>query len=220
MRIIVVGGGKAGSFLLGALSQGHEVVLLEKDPARVELLRERFPGAHVRHGDGCEPTALEQAGIAHCDLVGAVTGDDEDNLVISYLSKFEFRVPLVFAKVNNPRNEWLFNPSWGVDVAVDPAGILASLVEEEVGLEELVTLLKLQRGNVAVEEVLLRGDSPLVGKSLQELALPPQFMVASVLREGDILVPRGDLVLRAGDKVLFFSEADRVEELRRLLGMD
>jgi trk system potassium uptake protein TrkA len=218
MRIIVVGGGKAGSFLLGALSRSHDVVLLEKDPARVELLRERFPGAHVRHGDGCEPTVLEQAGIGDCDLVVAVTGDDEDNLVISYLAKFEFGVPLVFAKVNNPRNEWLFNSSWGVDVAVDTAGILASLVEEEVGLGELVTLLKLQRENIALEEFTVDEGSALAGRKVGELKWPAQVVLAAVVREGRPWVPHEEEIFRAGDRLLFICSSDRVDELRALLG--
>lgn len=217
MRIIVVGGGKTGSFLLGALSPGNEVVLLEKDQARVELLRERFPGARIRHGDGCEPGLLEEAGIRGCDLVVAATGDDEDNLVISYLSKFEFQVPLVFAKVNNPRNQWLFNRSWGVDVAVDPAGILASLVEEEVGLGELVTLLKLQRENVAVEEYAVEEGSSLAGKNIVDMELPSQVVLAAVVREGRPMVPRREESFQVGDRLLFICSAEKVEELRALL---
>ncbi len=217
MKVLLVGGGKTGSFLLGALSKNNEVVLLEKDASRVGLLRERWPQKDIRHGDGCEPSVLEDAGVKDADVVVAATGDDEDNLVISYLSKYEYGVPMVFAKVNNPRNEWLFNRNWGVDVAVDPAGILASLVEEEVGLGDLVTLLKLQRENVAVEEFTLEEDHPWIGRRFGEVRWPEQVVLAVAFRENALLIPRAEEVFQKGDRLLFVCPLNRQEELRKLL---
>lgn len=220
MRIIVLGGGMVGRYLLEALRSDHQMVVVEKRLERVKELREAFPDAAIIHGDACEPKVLDTARMAGADVAAAVTGDDEDNLVISYLAKFEYGVPLVFARVNNPKNEWLFTSDWGVDEAICSASIIVHLVQEEISLGEMVTLLKLRRENLAVEEVLLEEGSRVVGKSIGELNLPPQTLVATVLRDRRLLIPRGDLVLKQGDKVLFVSEAERAEELKRILGLD
>ncbi|WP_287152987.1 NAD-binding protein [Candidatus Solincola tengchongensis] len=219
MRIVVLGGGMVGRYLLEALREEHQVVLVEKRLDRVKELRDRFPDADIVHGDACEPKVLDVAKTAGADAVAAVTGDDEDNLVISYLAKFEYGVPMVFARVNNPKNEWLFTAEWGVDEAICSASIIVQLVREEISLGEMVTLLKLRRENLAVEEVLVEEGSGVVGKSIGELDLPPQVLVATVLRDRHLLIPRGDLVLQRGDKVLFVSEADRAEDIRRILGL-
>jgi len=218
MRIIVMGGGMVGRYLLETLRGDHQVILVEKRLERVEELREWLPDAAIIHGDACEPHVLDTAKVAGADVVAAVTGDDEDNLVISYLAKFEYGVPLIFARVNNPKNEWLFTPEWGVDEAICSASIIVQLVQEELSLGEMVTLLKLRRENLVVEEVLLEGGSTVIGKRISELNLPPQTLVAAVLRERHIIVPRGNVVLEEGDKVLFISEIDKAQELRRILG--
>lgn len=220
MRIIVLGGGMVGRYLLEALRGDHQVIVVEKRLERVQELREWFPEADIIHGDACEPHVLDTAKVGGADVAAAVTGDDEDNLVISYLAKFEYGVPLVFARVNNPKNEWLFTPEWGVDEALCSASIIVQLVREEISLGEMVTLLKLRRENLVVEEVLLEEGNTVIGRSIGELNLPPQTLVATVLRERHLLIPRGDLVLQKGDKVLFLSEVDKAEELRRILGLD
>ena len=220
MRIIVLGGGMVGLHLLASLQEDHEVIVVEKRQERVKELLEKHPGAEIIHGDACEPKVLDAAKVAGADAVAAVTGDDEDNLVISYLSKFEYGVPLVFSRVNNPKNEWLFTSDWGVDEAICSASIIVHLVQEETTLGEMVTLLKLRRENLAVEEILLEEGSKMAGKTLRELNLPPQTVVATVLRDRRLLIPRGDLALLAGDKVLFISEADMVEELKGIAERD
>lgn len=220
MRIIVLGGGMVGLHLLTSLRNDHQVVVVEKRRERVDELKERFPDAAVMHGDACEPSVLDAASVAGADVVAAVTGDDEDNLVISYLSKFEYGVPLVFARVNNPKNEWLFTPEWGVDEAVCGASIIVQLVREEMTLGEMVTLLKLRRENLVVEEAQLEEGNAAVGKTIKDIPLPPNTLVATVLRDRRILIPKGDLALAAGDKVLFISEPDRIEDLRRILSLE
>lgn len=220
MRIIVLGGGMVGLHLLSSLQEDHQVIVVEKRQERVEELKERFPQANILHGDACEPSVLDAAQVAGADVVAAVTGDDEDNLVISYLSKIEYGVPLVFARVNNPLNQWLFTEDWGVDEAICSASIIVQLVQEGLTLGEMVTLLKLQRENLVVEEVVLEEGNAVIGKTIKEINLPSKTLVATVLRDHRILVPRGDLVLFAGDKVLFISEPDKVEELRELLGLE
>jgi len=209
-----------GLHMLASLREDHQVVVVEKRQDRVEELKEKFPDADILHGDACEPAVLDAAKVVGADVVAAVTGDDEDNLVISYLSKFEYGVPLVFARVNNPKNEWLFTTDWGVDEAVCSASIIVQLVQQELTLGEMVTLLKLKRENLVVEEVQLEEGNSVVGKTIKEIPLPSDSLVATVLREQHILIPRGDLALLAGDKVLFITEPDKVGELRKSLGLD
>ncbi len=220
MRIIVLGGGMVGLHMLASLGDEHQLIVVEKRRERVEELREKSPGADILHGDACEPAVLDAARAAGADVVAAVTGDDEDNLVISYLAKFEYGVPLVFARVNNPKNEWLFTSEWGVDEAVCSASIIVHLVQEELTLGDMVTLLKLRRENLVVKEVQLEEQTPIVGKLIREIPLPPRTLVATVLRDRHILIPRGDMALLAGDKILFISEPDKAEELGKLLGLD
>ena len=219
MRIIVLGGGMVGLHLLSSLKEEHHVVVVEKRQDRVEELREKFPQANILHGDACEPAVLDAAGTVGADVVAAVTGDDEDNLVISYLAKFEYGVPMVFARVNNPKNEWLFTEAWGVDEAICGASIMVQLVQEGLTIGEMVTLLKLKRENLVVEEVVLEEGSEVVGKNLRDIELPANTLVATVLRDRRILIPRGDLALFAGDKILFISEPDKLEELKRRLSI-
>jgi len=220
MRIIVLGGGMVGLHMLSSLQEENQVIVVEKRQERVEELKEKFPHANILHGDACEPSVLDAAQVAGADVVAAVTGDDEDNLVISYLSKFEYGVPLVFGRVNNPKNEWLFTPDWGVDEAVCSASIIVQLVREELTLGDMVTLLKLRRERLVLEEVQLKEGSPVVGKAIKDMQLPEETLVATVLRESSNLIPRGDLTFMAGDKVLFITDPDKVEELRSLLGLD
>jgi trk system potassium uptake protein TrkA len=209
-----------GLHLLASLKDDHQVIVVEKRQERVEELHEKHPEVDILHGDACEPHILDAAKVAGADAVAAVTGDDEDNLVISYLSKFEYGVPIVFARVNNPKNEWMFTGEWGVDEAICSASIIVQLVQEEVTLGEMITLLKLRRENLVVEEVILEEGSGVAGKTIRELELPPKTMVATVLRDRRLLIPRGDLILFAGDKILFISELDKVDELKELLGLD
>ncbi|MDD3718712.1 MAG: NAD-binding protein [Actinomycetota bacterium] len=220
MRIIVLGGGMVGLHMLVSLRDDHQVVVVEKRLERVGELKEKFPEADILHGDACEPSVLDAARVAGADVVAAVTGDDEDNLVISYLSKFEYGVPLVFARVNNPKNEWLFTADWGVDEAVCSASIIVQMVREELTLGEMVTLLKLRRERLVIEEVQLDAGSPVVGKAIKDMSLPEETLVATVLRESSNLIPRGDLTLMAGDKVLFVTDPDKVDILRGVLGLD
>jgi trk system potassium uptake protein TrkA len=132
MRIIIVGAGKSGIYLAEKLRHDHDLTVIEQRPELAEHLGARVPGISVVRGDGCEPSVLERAGARHTDLVAALTGDDQDNLVISYLAKSVYNVPLVFARTNHPKNEWLFTPVWGVDVAVSAASQVHSLIETEV----------------------------------------------------------------------------------------
>lgn len=202
MIAFIVGGGRGGSYLAHDLeSQGYAVKLIDKRPEVVAKLRQEFGGAIVC-GDGCSPTVLEEAGVEKASLVVAMTPDDEDNLVICRLSKRHFGVPRVLARVNNPRNQWLYTRAWGVDVAVSQVHITAKLIEEEIGLGELVTLLKLQRGEIALVELVLPEGGRALGRAIRDLGLPSESIIVSIIRTGKLVFPRGDTALQAGDEIL------------------
>ena len=216
MRIFVAGAGNIGRYLAYDLgNRGHEVTLMDLSQAALDMV----PGESVQTmiGDACSPQVLENAGLRTADVMIAATGDDEDNLVVSLLAKQEFAVPRVVARVNHPTNEWLFDDSWGVDLAVSPPHMLTALVEEEVSSGDLVHLLKLQRGKVELVEVRLAADSPAVDRRIEELDLPGDITLVAVLREGHVVTCRGTTPLVEGDEVLAIVSESQIEHLRALL---
>ncbi|MDQ3973096.1 MAG: TrkA family potassium uptake protein [Actinomycetota bacterium] len=218
MRVVVAGAGNIGRYLSVDLGQrGHQVTLIEQSDAA--LARVPDGGIVKLLGDACAPQVLERAGVREADVVVAATGDDEDNLVISLLSKQEFAVPRVLARVNHPVNEWLFDESWGVDLAVSPPHLLTALVEEEVIAGDLVPLLKLQHGEVELVEVRLDERSAAVGQLVQDLRLPNDVTLVAVVRHSHVTPCRGTTPLAVGDEVLAVVSGGRAEELRaRLIG--
>jgi trk system potassium uptake protein TrkA len=220
MKVVIAGGGAVGTFIAGELQEaGHEVHLIEQDPARVARMREvgEPPGVTWHEADACEVERLRAVGLADADVVAAVTGDDEDNLVISLLAKQEFAVPRVVARVNNPKNEWLFDESWGVDVAVSTPHLLTALVEEAVSVGTLVRLLSFEGGRATLIEVTLAADSPAAGHEIVELDFPRDSTVVAVLRGDRVVVPRGDTSLQVGDEVLVLVTAESIDEVRAIL---
>ena len=215
MRVVITGAGAVGRHLAADLAQrGHAVVLIEQNPDIIEKAEDWTEGVQLMLGDGCEPWVLDQADLRTADVVVAATGDDEDNLVTSLLAKQEYGVPRVLARVNHPRNEWLFNEQWGVDAAVSPPHILTAMVEEAVSVGDLVRLLRLEGGKVALVEVTLPGDSKNVGKALYELRLPPDSAVVAVLREGHVVIPQPETVITAGDEVIALTSPGSEADLR------
>ena len=182
IRIAVAGAGNVGSFVAEDLSKkGHDIVVIEQDPAVIEIVKPELDVSWVK-GDACELYTLDAAVLSSCEVVVAATGDDEDNLVISLLAKQEFAVPRVVARVNHPDNQWLFTESWGVDVAVSMPHLLTSLVEEAVSIGDVVKLLNLEQGKVALLEVTLDEGSPAAGKTVGELRLPPDCTIVAIVR--------------------------------------
>ncbi len=218
MRVAVAGAGKVGRFLADDLaSSGHVVVLIDKDP---DLLADfdAAEGVQLAAADACEVSSLHGLHLEEVDVMVAVTGDDEDNLVISLLAKQEFAVPRVIARVNHPKNHWLFNESWGVDVAVSTPQLLAGLVEEAVSVGVLVRLLQFERGNTRLVEVTLAAGSPAVGTAVSDLGLPRGSTIVAIVREGHVVAPRADTYLDTDDEVLVLAGANTDdEELRTLL---
>ncbi len=156
--------------------------------------------------------------VLDTDLVVAVTGDDEDNLVVSYLSKFEYDAPQVIARVNNPVNRWLFTKAWGIDVEVSTPDIIAKIIEEETTLGEVVTVMKLQASDIGLVEITLPSDAAALGKSLSELTLPPDTLIVTVVREDALMIPRADTVLQPKDRILAITDVRHQGTLEGLLG--
>ncbi len=220
MKVLIAGAGKVGAFIAADLSAaGHEVTMIDVNPARIEQLRdlESLAGTKVVTADACEVTELIAAGAETVDVVVAVTGDDEDNLVISMLAKQEFAVPRVLARVNHPENRWLFDQAWGVDVAVSTPHLLTALVEEAVSVGTLVRLMSLPGGRAQLVEVTLAVGTPVEGKDLATIPFPRNSTVVAVVRAGSVVVPRGDTTLLVGDEVVMLVNEESEADVRTLL---
>lgn len=220
MRVVVAGAGNVGTFIADDLVKaGHEVVLVESDADRVAALKTMGEptGVNWLVADACELSELAKASPETADVVAAVTGDDEDNLVISLLAKQEFAVPRVVARVNHPRNRWLFNESWGVDVAVSTPHLLTAMVEEAVTVGSLVRLLSLEGDKARLSEVRLTADSPANGRDIVSLDLPREASIVAIVRKSNVTVPHGDTTLHDGDEVLFLTAPEAEEDVVRIL---
>jgi trk system potassium uptake protein len=220
MYVIIVGGGKTGSQLArGLIEQGHEISVIEWRENVIERLKEEIPEKFIYMGDGSSPTILETAQIGRAQVLAAVTGEDEANLVICTLARMEFNVPRVIGRVNNPKNAWLFTPQMGVDVALDQTDILVKLIEEEMSMGDMMTLLKLRKGEYAVVEEKIRPDSIALGKSLSELCIPTECVIAAIIRKGKLVIPHGDTNLQSADEIIAVVHASQSKELADILGV-
>ena len=225
MRVAVAGAGNVGQFIANDLADaGHEVLLIEQEPSvatradpALSTPRENGGSVEWRTADACEVSSLREAELGKMDVVVAATGDDEDNLVISLLAKQEFAVPRVVARVNHPKNEWLFNETWGVDVAVSTPHLILALTEEALSVGSLVRLLQLEKGRARLVEVTLAEDSPVIGRVIAELPIPRDSTFVAIVREEHVVVPRGDTGFQAGDEVLALVTPDSEDEVRQLL---
>ncbi len=218
MFVLIVGGGKTGSHLAGLLlAGGHKVVVVDGRPEIAELLRTQLPPEAVVSGDGADPKVLLQAGVKNADVVAAVTADDEDNLVVSTMARFEFGVRRVIARVNDPKNAWLFTREMGVDVPINQADLMAKLIAEEMSIGDMMTLVKLRRGQYSLVEEKVDPKSLAVGKAVRDLDLPCDCVLAAIIRKGDLILPREDTVLEPVDEVLAIVRAGQQAELNKLL---
>ena len=217
MRIAIAGGGNVGRYVAKDLMErGHDVVVIEQHKELVDALRDDYDVNWVV-GDACELHTLDAAVLSSCEVVVAATGDDEDNLVISLLAKQEFAVPRVVARVNHPDNLWLFTETWGVDVAMSMPHLLTSLVEEAVSVGDLVRLLSLEQGKVALLEVRLAEGSPAEGKTIGDLKIPPDCSLVAVVRDSHVITPSDDTPLHTGDEVLAIAAPEAENDLKRAL---
>jgi trk/ktr system potassium uptake protein len=217
VRVAIAGAGNVGLFIANDLhAAGHDVQLIEQNPAVVERAA-TVPGVEWFVADACEVSSLKEAGFERCDVVVAATGDDEDNLVISLLAKQEFAVPRVIARVNHPKNEWLFNENWGVDLSVSTPHLITALVEEAVSVGRLVRILQFERGQARLVEVTLAENAPVVDRALKDVDVPRDVTVVAVVRGEHVVMPRGDTVFEAGDEVLAMVTPDSEEKIRTIL---
>ncbi|RCK71349.1 TrkA family potassium uptake protein [Desertihabitans brevis] len=219
MRVVIAGAGNVGrSIASELLANGHEVLLIDRDPRSIKV--ESVPDAEWLLADACELSSLEEAGLDTCDVSIAATGDDKVNLVHSLLAKTEFGVPRTVGRVNHPRNEWMFDDVWGVDVAVSTPRIMSALVEEAVTVGDLVRLFQFRRGNSNLVEMTLPENSPAVGQRISDLAFPRQVVLVAVIRDGLAQAPQRDATLEADDELLFVTDPAHERELAELLTPD
>lgn len=215
MRIAIAGAGKVGKAIARELnSNGHEILLIDRDPA--EVRPEAIPGVRMFLADACEATALEAAELGTCQILIAATGDDKVNLVVSLLAKTEYGVPRVVARVNHPKNEWMFDESWGVDVAVSTPRIVAALVEEAVSVGDLVRLFTFRKGNADLVEITLAADSPVIGRRVDQVVMPTDTALVAILRQSRVIAPTPDDSLEVGDELLFVSSIEQQPELQKI----
>lgn len=216
MRVAIAGAGAVGrSIAQELLENGHEVLLVDKDPKAIKV--EMVPRAEWLLADACEISSLDDAALERCHVVVASSGDDKVNLVVSLLAKTEYGVPRVVARINHPKNEWLFNESWGVDVAVSTPRLLSALVEEAVSVGDLVRLMTFRQGDANLVELTLPDDAPLNGERVGSINWPRDTALVAILREGRVLVPTKDDTLEAGDELMFVASQDVEDELSDLL---
>lgn len=217
MRVAIAGAGKVGRAIARELIQnGHQILLIDRDAA---LAR---PGvvedAEVLMADACEVSALEEARLFECDVVVAATGDDKVNLVVSLLAKTEFGVPRVVARVNHPKNEWMFDSTWGVDVAVSTPRMLSALVEEAVSVGDLVRLFSFRQGEADLLEITLASDSPVAGQRVGAQSWPEDTALVAIVRGDRVIAPTADDPLEIGDELIFVASPRQESALQQMLG--
>ncbi len=214
MYIIVVGGGKVGYYLAKELiEEGHEVLVIEKDSTKAERIAEELGDISLR-GDGCEASTMEAAGFGRADMVIAVTGDDEDNLVSCQVAKAKFNVPRAVARINNPKNEEIFK-KLGIDTTVSATGAILAQIEQEIPTHPLIPLLTLKGGGLEIVEVKVPKGAAVVGRRIDDIVLPPQAIIALVIDdEGEPRVPNADTIVQAGDDVVAVTRTENEDALR------
>jgi trk system potassium uptake protein TrkA len=219
MKVIIVGGGQVGIYIANLLLQNKcAVKIIENREAVYEKLLKELPKDCLAHGSGTDPTVLESAGITDADVLVAVTGADETNLVASTVAKFEFNVPRVIARVNNPKNTWMFNASMGVDIGLNQADLMAHLVIEGIDLKNILTLLKINRGDYSIVQVYVDAHSEAVHKTIKDLVIPSNAVLISIFRGESTIIPRGDTEIQQGDSILALADDESQVVINKLFG--
>ena len=217
MKVIITGGGQVGSYLASLLlSNGYEVLLIEKSEKVYNKLENELPHDSLILGNASDPQVMEKAGFTSADVVAAVTGKDETNLVVSTLAKMEFGVPRVVAKVNNPKNNWLFNHEMGVDIGINQADLMAHFVVEEMNLKDMFTILKLNRGNFSIVQIKVQPNAKAANQLLKDLFIPQDAILIAITRDEVLIIPKGDTQILVDDEILALTSEVSVKELEKL----
>ena len=217
MKIIIIGGGQVGSYLATLLlSNGHEVRLIEQSEKAYNKLLKELPSELLIFGNESDPEILKKAGIESADVVAAVSGADETNLVVSTLAKMEFRVPRVVSMVNNPKNAWLYNGQMGVDVCVNQAEIIAKLVVEDMDMKDMFTMLKLSNGDYSIIQINVGEDAKAANKCVKDLLIPKKTVLIAITRNGSVLIPKGDTQILVGDEILTLTDESSRKSLTEI----
>ena len=217
MKVIIVGAGRTGSQLARELmGQGHEVKVVEFREEIVTRIHRELPTESIVEGNYTDMAALEAAGIQEADVVAATSTNDDANLTVCYLAREKYGVRRTIARVNNPRDAWLFNDTFHVDVAVNQAAIMTRLIEEEMSMGDMMTLLKLRRGNYSLVEEKIPEGARAIGAAIKDLKLPEHCVIAAIIRKGEVMIPRGVTTFMAGDEVLAITDPDGAVALAEL----
>jgi trk system potassium uptake protein TrkA len=217
MFVLIAGGGRTAAQLAALLlEQNHQVRVVEHRSEILPHLHRELPTETIYEGDATSPHILEQTGIQRAHVLAACTPNDADNLVLCYLARTRYQVPRTIAQINNPRNAWLFNEQFHVDVALNQSDILSRLIAEEMSLGDMMTLLKLRRGQYAVVEEKIPEGAKAVGMVIRDMELPAECNVAAIIRQGRMVVPHGGTVMEAGDEVLAITDREGADRLATL----
>ena len=216
MKVMIIGGGKVGTYLASKLlAEKHEVRLIELRPEEESRILQDVPKEAITFGNGTDPDVLEAAGIRKMNVIAAVTGVDETNLVATTLARYEFLVPRTIARINHPKNAWMFTETMGVDVAINQADLMAALIAEEMSLGDMVTLHALRKGHYSLVEEKVAPNAMANGKRLSDLKLPAESSITAVLRKGDLIIPTPDLTFQTADEVIALVHQSKKKDLAK-----
>ena len=217
MNVIIVGGGKTGVYVANLLLANHcRVKVMESRRSVLEKMKEELPSDCVFEGSGTDPNMMEAAGINTTDVLVCATGADETNLVASTIGKFEFNVPRVIARVNNPHNAWMFNAGMGVDVSINQADLIGHIILEGIDMKDMTTLLKLERGNASIVQIHVSETSSVNGKQIKDLDIPENAILIALMRGEENFITRGDTVIHAGDDLLALADEVTQPKLNKI----
>lgn len=220
LTVLIAGKGKVGSYLGSLLlEKNHRVKIIEELDSEISMLQHSLPDDIIIKGNPINPQVLVTAGIKEADIVAAVTRSDEINLVITSLARFEYNVPRTVARVNVPKNAWLFTPVMGVDIALNQADLMAHIIAEEITFHDMKTLLKLQKGQYSLIEKVVHERSDITGKTIREINIPAECVFSAIIRKGNLIIPKGSTMIQPGDEILAVAHVSVLEDLDRLIGL-
>ena len=220
MKVIIIGGGQVGAYIANLLIQNkNSVVVIEKrGKSLVTLEKNGVRKENILVGDGTDAVLLEKAGVRSCNALVCATGNDETNLAAAMMAKFEYNVPKVVAKVNNPQNAWLFNAGMGVDVKINQADLIGHMIADEMNYQSIMTLMRLSKGKYSIVRVHVDYHSPNAGKSVAEIKLPAHALLIAIYEDDTMIIPHGETVIRAGQYILAFADESAMKDLNRIFG--